>query len=154
MSHGTPGVFHKLFHPHRVLSFTRAPMSPTLCRVLPRDLNLVTCGSRADGVLTLPNRPTIHSDTISCNLSFLLTLSFLSSPRLPSNAAVPPPVHISPLRTAPHHPRTFSCQRASFLMFSVSESIVTVTSQGPEADPRWRPVSTANGYLIYEYEHI
>ena len=43
-----------------------------------------------------------HSDM--CILSLLLTLSSLSSPRLPSTAPFPPPVLLSPFRTAPHHP--------------------------------------------------
>ena len=46
----------------------------------------------------------------TCTLSLPLTLSFLSSPRLPSTAPVPTPVRLSPLRTAPHHLRPSSAK--------------------------------------------
>ena len=79
-------------------------VSPSLCKMLPICLNLVTCGSWADCILTHTNDVPFNT----CTLSLLMTLSFLSSPRLPSTAPVPHPERLSPLRTAPHHPRTSS----------------------------------------------
>ena len=55
LPHRTPDIFLQLFHPHRFLLFISVVMSPSLCRVLPRYLNSVTCGSWADCTLTLPN---------------------------------------------------------------------------------------------------
>ena len=53
-------------------------MSPSFCSVLPRYLNLVTCGSWADCIL--PFLMAFHSD--KCTLSLRCTPSFLSSPSL------------------------------------------------------------------------
>ena len=101
LPHRTPDIFIQLVHPHCVLLFISEFISPSLCRELPRYLNSVTCGSLSDCIA-------FHSGT--CSLSSLLTLSFLYSPRLPFNAPVPTPARLSPLRTAPHHPRTPSAE--------------------------------------------
>ena len=74
--------------------------------------------------------------------ALLLTLSVLSSPRVPCIVPIPSPARISPLRTAPHHPRTSS---AKFLIF-VSESIVMAHRNELKSDPRWRPTSTAKWF--------
>ena len=55
LSHRTPDIFLQLFHPHCVLLVISVLVPPLLCRVLPRYLNSVTCGSWADFILTLPN---------------------------------------------------------------------------------------------------
>ena len=89
------------------------------------------------------------SFVVPISLCVLLTLSFLSSPMLPSTAPVPTPARISPLRTAPHHQRTSSPQGASFPMFSVSESIMVANRKGLKAGPRWRPTSDAKGSLAH-----
>ena len=50
-------------------------------------------------------------------LSLLLTFSLLSPPRLPSIAPVPSPARLSPLGTAPPHPRTWSAKVLLFWCF-------------------------------------
>ena len=75
-------------------------------------LNTVTCHSCADYILTLPNGvPFRHMYAI---FSLLLTFSFISSPRLLSTAPVPNPARLSPLCTAPHHPRASSAKLILF----------------------------------------
>ena len=119
-------------------------MSPSFCRELHIYFNSVTCGSWADSIRTV-FLMAYHLDT--CTLSLPLTLSFLSFPRLPSTAPVPTPESLSPLRTAPHHLRTY-LPRCVFLMYSVSESIIMANRKGLKADPWWSPTSTAKGSLV------
>ena len=101
LPHRTLDIFLQLFHPHCVLLFTSVFISTSLCRVLPRYLNSVTRGSLSDCIA-------FHSGT--CSLSLLLTLSFPYTPRPFYTAPVPTPARLSPLRTAPHHPRTSSAE--------------------------------------------
>ena len=54
-SHMTADIFLPLFHLHCVLLLTSVFILPSLCRVLPRYVNSVTCGSWSDCILTLPN---------------------------------------------------------------------------------------------------
>ena len=55
LSYRMPDIFLQLSHPHRFLLFISVVMSPSLCRVLSRYLNSLTCGSWADCILMLPN---------------------------------------------------------------------------------------------------
>ena len=51
----SPDILLQLFHPNCVLMLTSAFMFPSLCRVIPIYLRVVTCGSWAHRLITLPN---------------------------------------------------------------------------------------------------
>ena len=100
-------------------------MSLPLCRVLPRYLNSVTCGTWADCILSLPNGiPSRHMYSV-----FALD-TFINLPRLPSTAPVPTPARLSPLRKAPHRPRTSSAKVLLFICFPSENPSLWQTGKG------------------------
>ena len=95
LSHRTPDISSSSCFIHTVSSclLYSVLMSPLLCTVLPGYLNSVTCGSWEDCILTLPNGvPFRHMHYV---FAVVLTLSFLSYPRLPFTAPVSTPARRS-----------------------------------------------------------
>ena len=123
-------IFLQLFHPHCVLLFTSVLMSPSLCRVLPRYFNSVTCGSWSDYILKLPNGVTFRHFYSVFALKTFIPLFSKASPHCSSSN--------SSTSFSLAHTTTSSaniiCQCASFLMFSVSESIMMANRKGLKAD--------------------
>ena len=78
-------------------------------------------------------------------LSLLLTVSFLSSPRLPSTDQVPTTARLSSLHTSPHHLLTSS---AKVLLFWCFPLVNPSNRKGLTEDPLRRPTSTAKGSLV------
>ena len=144
LSYRMPDIFLQLFHPHCVLLFTSLLLSPSLCTVLPRYLNSMTCGSWADCILTLPNGvPFRHMYSVFALDTFIPLFSKASLHCSSSNSSTSFSLAHSATSSA-----YIICQGASFLMFSVSESIMMANRKGLKADPWWRPTSTAKGSLV------
>ena len=80
------------------------------------------------------------------NLFYICTGTHACMGFVPDNKLIR--IRIRILRTVRHHPGTSSAKGASFLMFSVSESIMMANRKGLIADPWWRPTSTAKGSLF------
>ena len=137
LSHRTPGIFLQLFHPHNVSSCLL--LSPSLCMVLPRYLNSVTCSRWADFILTLPNRvPSRYVYTIFAPDTSIPLFSQASHHYSSSNCSTYFCLSHSTTSSA-----NIICQGASFLMCSVSEFIMMANRKGLKADPWWRPTPTA-----------
>ena len=114
-------------------------MSPSLCGVLPIYLNSVTCGSWADCILTFPKGVQFRHMYPVFALDTLIPLFSMAS------------LHCSSSNSLEHSTTSSAniiCQGASFLMFSVSESIMMANRKGLKAHPCWRPTSTAKGSLV------
>ena len=140
----TPDIFLQLFHLHCVILFISVLMSPSICRVLPVYLNSVTCGSWADCILTLHNGvPFRYMCSIFALDTFIPLFSKASLHCSSSNSST----HFS-LAHSSTSSANITCQGASFLMFSVSESFRMANMKGLKADPWWRPTPTANGSLV------
>ena len=141
LSHWTPAIFPQLFHPHGVLLFTSVFISPSLCRMFPRYLNSMTCGSWSDCILTLPNGvPFRHLYSVFALHTFIPLVSKASLHYSSSNSSKS--FSLAHITTSSAN---ITCQGASFPMLSVSESIMMATRKGLKADPWWRPTSTAKG---------
>ena len=141
-----PDTFLQLFHPHCFLLYISVLVSPSLCRVLPRYLNLVTCVSWADCILTLTSGVPFRHMYSVFSLDTFLPLFFKASLHCSSSNS------ITSFSLA--HSTTSSaniiCQGASFLMFSgVFRYIFDY-----DIVSRTRSQSWFNGYLcrlMFEY---
>ena len=131
LSHRTPDLYLQSFRPHCVRLFTSIVMSPSLCRVIPINLNSLTCGSWADCILTLPNGvPFRHMYHVIALDTFIPLFSNASLHCSSSNYSTSFSLAHSTTSSA-----NIICQGASFLMFSVSESIMMANRKGLKADP-------------------
>ena len=129
LSHRTPDIFLQLFHPHCVLMFISVLLSPSLCRVLPRYLNYVTCGSWEDCILTLPNCiPFRHMYSVFALDTFTPLFSKASLHCSSSNSST----YFSLAHSTTSSANIIS-HGASFLVFSVSESIMIASRKGLKA---------------------
>ena len=129
VSHRTPDIFLQLFHPHCVLMFISVLLSPSLCRVLPRYLNYVTCGSWEDCILTLPNCiPFRHMYSVFALDTFTPLFSKASLHCSSSNSST----YFSLAHSTTSSANIIS-HGASFLVFSVSESIMIANRKGLKA---------------------
>ena len=117
-------------HPHCVILRTSVFTLPLLCRLLPSYLNSVTCGSWADCFITLPNGVQLrHMYSVFAFDTFTPLLSNASLHCYSYNSRK------FPFRA---HRITSSaniiCQGASFMICSVSESIIIPNRKGLKAD--------------------
>ena len=120
LSHRRPDIFFQLFHPHCILLFISVLMSPSLCRVLPRYLNSVTCGSWADCILTLHNGvPFKHMYSVFALDTFIRLFSKASRHCSSSNFST-----CFSLAHSTTSSTNIICQGNYFLMFPISESIM------------------------------
>ena len=133
-------IFLQIFHPYCVLLFTSVFVSPSHCRVLPSYLNSVTFGSWEDCILTLPNGvPFRHTYSLFALDTYIPLFSRRSSCNSSTSFA---------LAHSTTSSANISCQGASFLMFSASESIMMANRKGLKVDSWRRPTSTAKGSLV------
>ena len=127
LSHRTPAIFLQLLHPHCVISFISVFWLQSLCRVLPVYLNSVTCGSWSDRILTLPNGvPFRHK--VMYSVFALDTFNSLFSNASPHCSSSNSGTYFS-LAHSTTSSTNIICQGASFMMFSVSESIMWQTGK-------------------------
>ena len=160
-----------------------------------REHHLPTTQVRLSPLRTAPHHPRISSPNypgVSFSLAHSTTSSANIISQLPRCVFLPCAQHhiireyhlpttqvcLSPLHTAPHHPRTSSpnypgasfClahstssaniisqlprSRASFLMFSISESIMMAKENGLTADPWWRSTSVQKVRLFLQYTSL